>query len=527
MAGTFGYAVVMTRDQRVDVFEAAGPVAERVGMPEVDVRLRLRKSRGILWNGLTRDNADALAETFSTLGYDVDVREEASLYAYPRTARRVLELEFRDQEIWFRTSLQDEFVHLEATDVLLISAGVYETPAYRDYIESDAFKQMPAIYKLEDPEDRGELTAALARRSQRRESQQIDPTKKLGPDEARTLYREQTDGFVDLLLTTAPGLLRVHRSDALYAVLGDRNAGNTLDNFRILTGDLVERLPDTPLTPMTRLFLDGESIHELLFYSPDELRRYNRWFCTVHAIDPEGKAWDASPDGERKTEVEVTCPTCGQFHPVEETNCPYCYGIAAEPEDASSRLPLLLGVFLLLVLAAGWQAYTMYVSGIEERAIRMVQNALQDNLSGFVEEAGENGWKVIGFYADWQSEGTVRVWFTWVNPADAGTAPRRANWSVDVEAGTFDALDEEAERIEEELDARSRVEDRLSRLADKDVRIERIDVTTGEAGVEVRVLYLLPLDRTLYTAAWSVSGDALTAINEDATRLDGFLRDDE
>jgi hypothetical protein len=67
------------------------------------------------------------------------------------------------------------------------------------------------------------------------------------------------------------------------------------------------------------------------------------------------------------------------------------------------------------------------------------------------------------------------------------------------------------------------VEDRLSGLSEQDIRIERIDVMTREEAVEVSVLYLLPLDRTLYTAVWSVTGATVTPINDDAIRLDAIL----
>ena len=51
-----------------------------------------------------------------------------------------------------------------------------------------------------------------------------------------------------------------------------------MENYRILANDLLARLPHALLTRISKDFLGGAELHEIIFDDEAEFERYTRWF---------------------------------------------------------------------------------------------------------------------------------------------------------------------------------------------------------------------------------------------------------
>ncbi len=100
---------------------------------------------------------------------------------------------------------------------------------------------------------------------------------KLLKDELDTLYREQTDSFLDLITIGMSGRYRISRRDFRFDYLGARQKSTSLENFKTLVEDLLARLPDALVPPMTEKYRHMTDVRDIYFDTLDEFDRYNTW----------------------------------------------------------------------------------------------------------------------------------------------------------------------------------------------------------------------------------------------------------
>ncbi|MEK7865070.1 MAG: hypothetical protein AAB434_00210, partial [Planctomycetota bacterium] len=96
-------------------------------------------------------------------------------------------------------------------------------------------------------------------------------------DELDTLYREQTDSYLDLITVGMSGRYRISRRDFRFDYLGARQKSTSFENLKALVEDLLARLPEALVPPMTEKYRHMTDVREVYFDTLDEFDRYNTW----------------------------------------------------------------------------------------------------------------------------------------------------------------------------------------------------------------------------------------------------------
>ncbi|MCE9584948.1 MAG: hypothetical protein K8T20_20850 [Planctomycetes bacterium] len=277
-------AVVLKKDVRLDVPSVARPLAEALGLTLSDVRLVVRKARGIFQENLTDERAKTIAGLLNQMGIDAAVVPQTELVRPPRQ-RFIIGGHFEEDAFHAHTS------HLRTPDPIpwknihFLSIGIVATPQYQEFLTSSGFKELPAIWKLDDQEAKDDLRRKLASRALKRDSGDAPAAKerarakpKLDKKELDALYRDQTRGNLDLWSFEPLTRWRIVRHEFCYDGLGSRARKTSMENFRLLANEIYSHLPHALLSRISKDFLGGAETHEILFDDADEYERYTRWF---------------------------------------------------------------------------------------------------------------------------------------------------------------------------------------------------------------------------------------------------------
>lgn len=325
--------LLYTSDLRPEVPRLATVLCGVLGVTMVDARRMVRYGRGIFLENMDPAKADALLPILKNMGLDcISVPTASILRPPPKPVRCVLAdptgVTFR-----YKISFQKDYEHIPWEAIRFVSVGIVATQQFRDAMASKFAGTLPVIYRVDDPEAKAELRDAIARKAARRHEdaslaphagpvelkhdilERQQPTaeltdvqrktrEKLLRDELDTLYREQTDSILDLFTIGMSGRYRISRRDFRFDYLGPRQKTTSLENFKTLVEDLLERLPDVLIPPMTEKYRRMTDVRDIYFDTLDELDRYNVWAFHMAgmgypvAARPTRAAEEAKPDGD-------------------------------------------------------------------------------------------------------------------------------------------------------------------------------------------------------------------------------------
>jgi len=277
-------AVVLRKDVRLDVPSVAPPLAQVLGSTLADVRLVVRKARGIFQENLADEKAQTITGVLNKLGIEAGVVPQADL---PKPPRPKWIIGGRLEADGFHAVINP----LKKPDVLpwsgfhFASIGVVATKHYEEFLTSQKFRDLPPIWTIDDQEAKQELRRKLASRALRREQPKaaavrsaVHEKPKLDKKDLDALVRDQTRAYVELWSYAPLARWRISRHDFSYECLGPRAKKTSSDNFRLLVGDLYAKLPKVLYTKISKDYLLGAELHEIIFDNEEEFERYTRWF---------------------------------------------------------------------------------------------------------------------------------------------------------------------------------------------------------------------------------------------------------
>ncbi len=293
-------AVVLKKDVRLDVPSVARPLAEALEQTLNDVRLVVRRARGIFQENLDDDRARTVSGLLNKLGIETAVVPQSELAPPPRQ-RFIIGGQLDKDAFLAHTSHLRKADPIPWSRIHFVSIGIVATPQYEEFLTSSNFKELPPIWAIDDQEAKDDLRRKLASRALRRDHGQAMDAKerartrpKLEKKELDALYRDQTRGMIDLWSFEPLARWRIVRHEFCYDCLGSRARKTSMDNFRMLANELYSRLPHALPTRITKDFLSGAELHEIIFDDEREFERYTRWF--VHqAAGPNPKPGVLAP----------------------------------------------------------------------------------------------------------------------------------------------------------------------------------------------------------------------------------------
>lgn len=283
------FAVIFHQDLKLDVPSVATAISGAMNRNIYDARHLARNARGIVADHLSREEADALVAALTALQVECALIPQADLPILP-APHRIQAVECGDDMLRVKhTLLQPEWSPVPWDKIVFAHVGIVATSQYRDFFTSKEFKAAPMIQKIDDPEIRKEVKERLASRALRRQAAQVlDLTTKIRveKEEISSLHREQTQGFIDLLLTDPLQRLRIDRHDCHFDYLGDRMKPTSFENFHLLAEDMLAHASKALVSDLARAFRDGLDVHRIIFDSVAEMERYETWTLLMAGRKP-------------------------------------------------------------------------------------------------------------------------------------------------------------------------------------------------------------------------------------------------
>ncbi|MBI3098195.1 MAG: hypothetical protein HYY93_08145 [Planctomycetes bacterium] len=276
------FAVVYHRDLRLDVPRTAPAIAAALHRNIYDARHLARYARGIVEEEMSREDADALVAALAALGVEAVVIPQSTLPVLP-SPRRIQDIECAPEALRWKVNFQQpSWTETPWPQIVFMSVGIVASPHYKDFLSSDGFKAMPMLHMIDDPEARREVKERLTQRHLRGEAAaevDLSTRRSIEDNELKTLYREQTYSYCDLLVSAPLKRLRINRHDCHFDTLGPRMKQTSLENFRLLVEDIARLAVSAHLTDITRAYLDGIELNRILFESTTgfETRQFDRY----------------------------------------------------------------------------------------------------------------------------------------------------------------------------------------------------------------------------------------------------------
>lgn len=298
--------LLYTSDLRPEVPQLATVLCSVLGVTMVDARRMVRYGRGIFLENMDPARAEKLLPILKNMGLDCIAVPTASILRPPPKPVRCVLADPTGETFRFKTSFHKEYEHIPWLAIRMVSVGIVATQQFRDAMAAKTAGALPVIYKVEDPEAKAELRDAIARKAVRRHDdsspaphgtpvehkhevlEKSEPTveltdlqrktrEKLLKDVLDSLYREQTDSFLDLFTIGMSGRYRISRRDFRFDYLGARQKTTSIENFKTLVEDLLARLPEVVVPPMTERYRHMTDVREIYFDTLEEFDRYNVW----------------------------------------------------------------------------------------------------------------------------------------------------------------------------------------------------------------------------------------------------------
>ncbi len=349
--------LLYTSDLRPEVPRLATVLCSVLGVTMVDARRMARYGRGIFLENLDPVNAQALLPALKNMGIDCIPVPPSSILRPPKPVRCVL-VDPTGDTLRYKISFQRDYEHIPWEAIRLLSVGIIATQQFRNAMTGSLAGALPVIYKVEDPEAKAELRDAIARKAGRRSVEPAEVPKDGPPalkheilekgepaqgltelqrktrerflrDELDTLYREQTDSYVDLFTIGMSGRYRISRRDFRFDYLGPRARPTSLENFKTLVEDLLFRIPQIEVPPMTEKYRHMTDVRDVVFDTLDEFDRYNTWVSHMSQLAEEGTP------GVTRIAVRVTDRPAAPAPPVPSAKAPPAPAAQAPPAPAA------------------------------------------------------------------------------------------------------------------------------------------------------------------------------------------------
>lgn len=308
--------LLYTSDLRPEVPRLATVLCGVLGVTMTDARRMARYGRGIFLENLDPLKAQALLPVLKNMELECVSVPTASITRPPKFVRCVL-VDPTGDTLRYKISFQRDYEHVPWEAIRFVSVGIVATKQFRDAMAGSVAGVLPVIYKVDDPEAKAELRDAIARRAGHR-SEEPTEVPKDGPaalkheilekgspaqeltelqrktrekflrEELDTLYREQTDSYVDLYTIGMSGRYRISRRDFRFDYLGPRAKSTSLENFKTLVEDLLFRIPQVEVPPMTEKYRHLTDVRDVIFDTLDEFDRYNTWAFHLSQLVEQG-----------------------------------------------------------------------------------------------------------------------------------------------------------------------------------------------------------------------------------------------
>ncbi len=281
------FAILLQKDEPVPVGQLEESVSAVFGIPLVEARLRIRQSRGVLFEELDRDQAETLKNALEQSGLQGRILTMDQVVSLPES-RELRQLKIGSNTLELKLGIRnDQVAHLPRDRVDLVSAGVVGTQKFWAEATDSTVKNMPHLRDIEDPKLREELTNALSNRGLKKE---VEDTRKLQEedpervplDEMEELAELETNWVIDICCFSVPTRYRIYRKRMHYpGETGSGKAGTySSENFLELLANLL-RPGDLVCTPETLNLFTDPPLLEHIFEDMDRFHAYTRWFYSM------------------------------------------------------------------------------------------------------------------------------------------------------------------------------------------------------------------------------------------------------
>ncbi len=263
------YLILLHEDVAADPRTHAPIVAKHLGITLLEARMAVRRGRGIFLDDLTEPAAREIAESLEKAGVRASVAAKAELPPLP-SPRKVARLERGEERFPYRIAGTEETGLLAWHSLGVVSCGLVARPARSEKLPLGG---MPAIHRVDRPEDRDVLRANLLLRLERREPA---PAKRDVSTFERIETAREFRVFLDLVTADLGAWLRVGMEEFGYVLTAGSVQMGGAWGLEALMKDL--RLRAAPaLTDLTLDILAAEDPAPYAFGQLEELNRYTLW----------------------------------------------------------------------------------------------------------------------------------------------------------------------------------------------------------------------------------------------------------
>lgn len=293
------HAVLLEQDIAVDARKHGRDIARIVGQPLVEIRMTIRKGRGILLEDLPREQAEAVAAILRADGIACRVVAAEDLPVLP-PFRRIVQLKRTGEGLQFRAGGAEEWEPLPWFHIALVSAGAVALPQYREFFSHIAFHQLPGLHTLDDPSLREVVRENLILKMS------APPVAKTGKpslgdktvwERIEEEWSRKIKVYIDLLPRGFNAWLRFGMDEFSYVFQEDKPQLGSAWGFALLLKDLREFSPAsfTDMTLQLESLRDGD-IRPLVFSQAEEFNRYTTWAAFLDHLRAVPERENPAPD---------------------------------------------------------------------------------------------------------------------------------------------------------------------------------------------------------------------------------------
>lgn len=280
------HLILLHEDVAIDPRSHAPLLVKHLGLTPLEAKMALRRGRGILVDGVPEAAARAIAEELERAGIRCSAIEKPGMPA-PRKAAR---LERAGDRLAWRIAGTEEGGAFAWDAIGVVSCGVV---AKSGKPEKLALEGLPALHRLDRPEDREILRENMILRLDRRENRPRGPR-------GQSLFERIEAGremkaYLDLV--TADLWLRVGMDEFGYVLTAGAVQMGSAWGMDALVKDLSLKRAEA-FTELTLDLLACEDPAPLAFAQLEDLNRYTTWVALRRRLNLEPEIPWAEPTSD-------------------------------------------------------------------------------------------------------------------------------------------------------------------------------------------------------------------------------------
>jgi hypothetical protein len=298
------FTIILKDDVAVDPRKYGALLAPVLGVTVVEAKMAVRRGRGIFVEDVSEEHARRLAEALRADGIDSWCLPNGDLPALA-TPRRVTQVERTEDALRFYWAGGAAASDMAWRDLAVVSLGAVALPEFRDRYPGLRFDHMPAFHRLDDPATRELLREKVMLRMGESESRDLAPASPKPKADDRSLFEElqkkrakELRVYADLVSADGARWLRIPADEVAYLhQVGSVRLGEAY-GFHQLAMELARRCPDAR-TDLTRRFVPGADVNELVFQTLEDFTRYTAWNAIRNRLwqDPALSSPSPAPPG--------------------------------------------------------------------------------------------------------------------------------------------------------------------------------------------------------------------------------------